>query len=253
MLILLAGDYMTGKTVTACTFPKPLIYLDMDDNFQSVEKTRDKAGNLVVSVEEQKEITRVSLIKTGVYPVSLLTIQGGKVAPRHTAEAPQIVDKINTILSDLGAKKGVDGDGKTYRTLVLDSTTAMFLLWKEAIMSMNKQSQVQIPDYGTLEMALFSQLIPNLKALPLDYIILVSHTETDKDENSGRIVEFPVGPSRAQGQKLGKLFTEVWRQEIMGDRYVIRTNKAGGLMQVGSRSGVPDMTDSHYDKLKQWI
>ena len=120
-------------------------------------------------------------------------------------------------------------------------------------MSMNKQSQLQIPDYGTLEMALFSQLIPNLKALPLDYVILCGHTEIDKDENSGRIVEFPIGPSRAQGQKLGKLFAEVWKQDLIGDRYVIRTKKAGGLLQVGSRSNVPDSTDSNYGALKAYL
>ena len=81
MIILWCGKYMSGKTVGACTFPKPMLYLDCDGNFTSVLTTRDVKGNLVVP--DTNQITRVSLIRTSVSNMNFQTVQTGSIPPAH--------------------------------------------------------------------------------------------------------------------------------------------------------------------------
>ena len=245
MLILWSGEYLTGKSIGAATFPKPMEYLDFDDHFEMVQNARGKDGKPIISPEEYAKINVHKFQREKAHRLQFKTVLGGKQAPAHTAEAPQMMEKMNTILSDI-----MNGTRKC-ETLVIDSITVMFRLWKEAILSVNGQSQLQIPDYGTLETILYGQFIPTLKALPVKYVICIGHTDIEKDEVTGRVIEFPIGPSRAQGKAMGKEFDEVWRQEVSGDKYIIRTKKGGGLMQVGSRLDLPDMLESNWKEISK--
>ena len=111
-------------------------------------------------------------------------------------------------------------------------------------MRMNNISSLRIPDYGTLENVLLSQFIPSLKSLvgtgKLEYVILIDHIEVEKDEVTGRLMEYPIGPSRNMGKNLGLHFDEIWRQQQEGGEYVWRTKRAG-LFQAGSRLDLPEV------------
>ena len=259
MLILLCGNYKSGKTVSAATFPKPLLYEDWDCGFSSVQNVRDKTGKLLIL--DQQDITVIPFYRQQVYDLMFQTDIGSKSAPLHTMEAPVLLKQHNDIIKSL-AKDGcyipelsilteeqqerVKGlvSGIKYKTLVIDSLTTMFRVWKEMILRMNNISTLRIPDYGTLETILLGQFIPGLKSLlatgKLEHIILIDHIDMDKDEVSGMLMEFPVGPSRNMGKIIGLQFDEIWVQKKEGFDYVWRT-KPTGLFQAGSRLDLPEL------------
>jgi len=240
MLILLCGNYKTGKTISAATFPKPMLFEDWDGGFTSIENARDKTGRLLI--EDVEQIKRINFYRQDVYDLNFLTDMGTKMAPIHTMEAPTLIKRHNDIIRSL-SKDGT-WEGVNYKTLVIDSLTNMYRTWKESLMRMNNVSSLRIPDYGTLENVLLSQFIPSLKSLlgnkKLEYIILVDHIETEKDEITGRLLEYPVGPSRNMGRNLGIQFDEVYLQQQEGGEYVWRTKRAG-LFQAGSRLDLPEV------------
>ena len=239
MLILLSGDYKTGKTVSACTFPKPLLIEDWDGGFTSVQHARDAKGQLVVP--DAADITCVSFHTEKVNPLDFTTIMNGQFVPPYTQDAPRLMAQHNSIIAQL-AKDGTY-EGKKYNTLVIDSATNLFRVWDEMVLNMNKITHLRVQDYGTLESVLFSQFIPSLKAVlatgKLQHIVLTDHIMMEKDEITGMVLEHPVGPSKAMGRLLGLHFDEIWQQRIEGTEYVWRTRRQG-LFQAGSRLGLPD-------------
>ena len=58
---LLVGVPFSGKTVSACTWPKPLLLIDFDDGFESVKHAKNKLGQLIVP--DWKEVTIIILNK----------------------------------------------------------------------------------------------------------------------------------------------------------------------------------------------
>jgi len=240
MLILLCGNYKSGKTVSAATFPKPLLYEDWDCGFSSIENTRGKDNKLLI--QDRADIIVIPFYRQQVYDLMFQTDMGSKSAPLHTTEAPVLIKQHNDIIKSLFR----DGtyEGKQYKTLVIDSLTTMFRVWKEMILRMNNISTLRIPDYGTLETILLGQFIPGLKSLlatgKLEHIILIDHIDMDKDEVSGMLMEFPVGPSRNMGKIIGLQFDEIWVQKKEGFDYVWRT-KPTGLFQAGSRLDLPEL------------
>ena len=128
-------------------------------------------------------------------------------------------------------------------SLVIDSGTTMFRTWKDCILHTNRVPALRIADYGTLEGILFRQFIPTLKSLSADkikWVILIDHETSDKDEITGILTEFPVGPSANMGRALAKEFDEVWRQQAVTDGYQWKTRKHGLFVGAGSRLHLPD-------------
>ena len=235
MMILLCGEYKTGKTVSACTFPKPMIYFDFDRGLGSAKHTTSKSGEKVV--ENFEDIHVVDFTRESAAPLEFKTSMQGSRAPLHTKESPGMIKRYNDTIKSLFEQK----DQEPYQSLVIDSLTTMFRVWKEAILQMNSIPALRIPDYGTLEGILFGQFIPTLKTLnkTIPYIILIDHEAMDKDEVSGKVMEFPIGPSVNQGKALGKEFDEIWRMRVEGGKHVWRTKKSG-FFQAGSRLNLPD-------------
>lgn len=273
MLLLLCGNYKTGKTVSASTFPKPMLWEDWDCGFSSVENTLGKDEKLLIA--DCKDITVIPFYRQKVYDLQFTTDIGTKSAPAHTLEAPVFIKRHNDIINQLSKDgcynptdlsflseeqqervKNLDPTKREpYRTLVIDSLTTMFRVWKEMILRMNNISTLRIPDYGTLETILLGQFIPSLKSLAMsgkvENIILIDHIDMDKDELSGMIMEFPIGPSRNMGKVFGLQFDEIWKQSIEGSDYVWRT-KRSGLFQAGSRLDLPEVIKpATYQQLEQ--
>ena len=188
MIILIAGDYKEGKTVSACTFPKPLLMLDFNDGMLSIEHTKDKNGNLIVT--ERDQISTVKFLRYRFYPVTFKTAGEkefkGQCAPSYTHDANNMWNKCDQIFGELTtdqkiSKSFIDpihtGQEKIgpFRTLVIDSLTDVFRLWDEVVMANNSIPSLRIQDYKTLMLALFNQWIPSIKALKIDYIILMGN------------------------------------------------------------------------------
>ena len=75
-VILLVGKPKTGKTVSACTFPKPMAFIDIDgDGIDSIYNAKDALGQLIVPAAEATQIDRLGLSNQQVYALQFLTEQ----------------------------------------------------------------------------------------------------------------------------------------------------------------------------------
>lgn len=244
MLIIIAGDSFTGKTVSSCTFPKPMLFMDFDGGFRSVLHTKNKKGERIVQDTDGIDVKEFKY--TGHIDISLDSARDkGGVPPPQAKEAATIIRRFSDTL------KTINQDTK-YKTVVIDSLTTLFRILKDAILFANNIPALRRADYGTLERILLDQLIPNFKSLPVDFVILIDHIDMDKDEITGQILEYPIGPSKSMGRNLGKSVDELYRQKIEGEEYVWKTRKSG-FFQAGSRLSVPDTVKAHFRELEKWL
>jgi len=238
MILMLAGESFTGKSVSAGTFPKPMCYLEFDVNgTESLKHAKNKDGSLVV--QDFEKIFVKALCKQKVHDLSFVTDMGGKMSkgdpPEHTAESVDVIKEYNEYMKTLRENK------EGFQTLVIDSMTSMFRIWMEMILWINKIPSIRQNDFGTLTGILAGQFLPNLRTLPIPYIILVNHVATEVEEKTGIVLsEFPYAPSKNMGKGLGKHIDELYRQKIEGGDYVWRTRKTG-FFQAGSRLSVPEL------------
>lgn len=244
MLIIIAGDSFTGKTVSSCTFPKPMLFMDFDGGFRSVLHTKNKKGESIVKDAEGIDVKEFKYIQHVEISLDSTRDKGG-APPPQAKEAATIIKSFSNTL------KTINQDTK-YKTVVIDSLTTLFRILKDAILFANNLPALRIADYGTLERILLDQLIPNLKALPVDFVVLIDHVDMDKDEITGQILEYPIGPSKSMGRNLGKSVDELYRQKIEGDEYVWKTRK-NGFFQAGSRLSVPETIKANYGELEKWL
>lgn len=243
MLILEVGEPKTGKTVSACTFPKPMCYIDIDDGFLSARTAKNKDGSQVVQDLDKIEV--VPFFNKEYFDLNFKTAESADFkmsrAPEHTKNSAELMGKYNAVVKELFDTQKYNGKGP-FQTLVVDSLTTMYRIWKDTILFTNKLPALRISDYGTLEGIMFRQFIPTLKSLneKIPWIILIDHEDMDKDELSGAVQEFPIGPSRAMGKMLSEAFDEIWRQRVENGEYVWRTRAHGRFSSAGSRNSLPD-------------
>lgn len=256
-IIFLVGDYKTGKTITLCTFPKPLLLLDYDKGFKSVLHAKDEHGQLIVP--DHKDITVIKFNAITASKTDFRTPEKGakKEEAAYTKESLKIDDKFNRIMKELsegGIVTDDEGNKKgPFKTLGIDSLTAMFDIWKNCTAAVNHLPDLRIQDYKTLNKVLFRQFIPTIKQLSdIDFIILTGHEVMEKDDLNNKTYEFPVGPSNAMGRLLGREFDEIWRQKIEGSKYIIRTRK-DGMFQAGSRLHLPNPIEANYKEIKKFL
>lgn len=277
MLVLETGVPKSGKTVTACTFPKPLLYIGMEpEGISSVATARDAAGKLIISEVDQAQIDVVPITRATRADIHLETPTKedfrGAQKPKFAKGGYESIIKWNTLMNALDETgkpppdmiknpRGRAAHGGPYRTLVIDSATSLFTYLKEAMLWANAIPRLRIADYGTLEGNLFGQIIPDLQALNkdedggyFDWVIVCVHELIDKDEVTGKVYEQPVGPSKAQGRAMPKEFSEVWRMEATGNDFVIRTRMHGRFAGAGSRLSLPDhIKPATYTEIKKHI
>lgn len=264
LLVNIVGKPKTGKTVSACTFPKPGLVLDFDLGFESVRHARDNNNNLIVP--DHNQITVIEFFKKQAAPLVFKTwqlVKGGGVgpAPEHAKDAMPVIEKYNRVMADL-AKDGciVTNEGKKvgpFKTLVIDPTTAMYRLWKDGILFANGIPELRRGDYLTLEGVLANQFIPNLKSLltTIPYIICLSHEDHDQSDNGTLIGEYSVGPTKNLGKNMSEFYDEVWRMEQAQDgRYQWRTRNHGLFRGAGSRHHLNDpICPATYAELSKYL
>ena len=251
MVIGIVSKPKTGKTVSACTFPKPMLLEDYDRGFESVKNTRGKDGLLVVP--DWKNITVIEFYKKQQAPLIFKSYAstGDKAktigpAPEYTKDAINVIDKYNSLMKELFDKGTITINGAEigpFKSLVIDPATTMFRVWKDALLLVNNIAELRRGDYLALEGLLANQFIPNLKALSdiIPYIILTDHEDFDATEDGTIINEFPVGPSKNMGKNLSEFLDELWRMEVKGDgTYVWRTKNYGLFKGAGSRLDLSD-------------
>lgn len=249
LLINIVGKPKTGKTVSACTFPKPLFLIDFDKGFESVRHTKKPDGTLLIP--DWKDITVFSFYKKQSVALEFRNWKqqkGGSIgpAPAYAKEAMPVIEKYNSIMAELAIDQCVTLDGKKFgpfKTVVIDPLTTMFSIWSDGLLSTNSIPDLRIGDYLTLAGVLEKQFIPNLKSLmdTIPYIICIDHEDTDQSTDGAVVGEFPAGPTKRLGKDLSRHFDEVWRMEMAQDRqYTWRTRNHGLFRGAGSRFDLID-------------
>jgi hypothetical protein len=264
LIVILVGKPKTGKTVSACTFPKPLLILDWDKGVMSAFTAKDKSGELIVPGHDL--ITSIELFKKGMSPISFksFAMVGDKAVPLVTPEyakgAPEVMSKYNAIMQELEDTEGcITVDGKKFgpfATVVFDPLTQMFRVWHDALLCENSIMETRRGDYKALSGIFFNQFSPMLKTLStiVPYTIVIDHEDFDTDEKGNIINEFPVGPSKKIGKLLSEAFDEVWRMECINDTYKWRTRKHGNFIGAGSRLSLPDpISPATFTELSKYL
>lgn len=239
MLILLVGKPKTGKTLSACTFPRPTTILNFDNSVESIQHTTGKDGKLLIP--DWKDIKVIPFCKDSVYDLDFdSSTKIGQHTPAYVKGSYELIEKYNKVIRELGNTQTVEGFGPL-STLIVDSLTSVVRVWEETILKMNNKSQLSLPDYKTFKSLLFGQFIPSLRTLnkKIPYIILIAHETVEKDELSGRVEEFPLGPSQEMGRTLAREFDEVWRMKVDSDGNRIWRTTQDGLFNAGSNLNLP--------------
>lgn len=258
MFLLIVGLPFTGKTTSACTFPGKKLMFSFDGGEASIYNARDKAGNLIV--KDPENITILKFHRERHEQLRFVTAKDvdfkSGVYPPHTKQSLEILEKYNKYMDELYKDKCItlDDGAKVgpFSTIILDSLTTFFSLWKDAILFSNKIPQLRIGDYGTLDGILFRQFIPDAKGLGMEWFICIDHETVDKDEITGMITESPIGPSVSMGKLLSKEFDEVWRQRVENGEYLWRTRNHGLFTGCGSRLSLPDpVKPALYEEIKK--
>lgn len=239
MLILLVGKPKTGKTLSACTFPRPTAILNFDNSVESIQHTTDKGGKLLIP--DWKDIKVVPFCKDSVYDLDFdSSTKQGAHTPLYAKGSFELVEKYNKVIRELGNTQTVEGFGPL-STLIVDSLTSVVRVWEETILKMNSKAQLSLPDYKTFKSLLFGQFIPSLRTLnkKIPYIILIAHETVEKDELSGRVEELPLGPSQEMGRTLAREFDEVWRMKVDSEGNRVWRTTQDGLFNAGSNLNLP--------------
>jgi hypothetical protein len=244
-LIIIVGKPKVWKTVSTTTFPKPMKWYDFDDGIKTFEYTKTLDGKGLL-VPDFKDIEIIKCYKEGRQKMIFETdMHGKKPAPPDAKLAYDVLMRFEKDLDTI-----VEGK---YKTVVIDSLTAMFRIWKSVILQVNGRNVTNLADYGTLETNFYERFLPSIKSLPVDFIILIDHVELDKDELSGRLVEFPIGTSRPMGMKMSQAFDEVWLQTIDGGKAYWNTINKGFFEGAGSRTNLPQRIEANYEALKPYL
>jgi len=263
LIVAIVGKPKTGKTVSACTFPKPIAIMDWDRGALSATTAKDKSGKLIIP--DNNQIIPIEMYKKSFAPLSFksFTMNKGNIPsgrPEYTEGAPDVMTKHNAIMNELGnnggcyVKEGVKYG--PFQTLIIDPLTQMFRIWKDSILFENNVMDFRRGDYLTLEGVLFNQFIPTIKAMAdvIPYIVLIDHEDFDADEKGNIINEFPVGPTKNMGKMLSEAFDEVWRMEVVNESYKWRTRKHGNFIGAGSRLALPDpITPATFQELQKYL
>jgi hypothetical protein len=244
MLITICGDYMTGKTVSACTFPKPMKYLDYDGKFLSATTAKNTDGTLVNP--DWKEIEVVPMYESGgQQDLDFKFSLDAKTAPAFAKDSLKINDKFNA------QTKEIFGNPGKYKTVVLDSLSRMFRVWKNLLMITNSIPNPRPGDYIFFD-GLLDKWFTMMKEMPVDFVILVAHEAIDKDELTGEIKEFPLGISANLGKAMGRYTNELYRQMVEQDKHLWYT-KRKGRFNAGSSLSLPSPIPATYHELKKYL
>lgn len=244
MLIILCGDYMTGKTVSACTFPKPMKYIDYDGKFMSATTAKNPDGTLVNP--DWKEIEVVSMLEnSGQHDLDFKFSLDAKAAPSFAKGVLAINTKWNEQTKEI-----YDNPGK-YKTIVVDSLSRMFRVWKNLLMVTNNIPNPRPGDYIFLEGQL-DKWFSTMQDMPVDFVVLTSHEAIEKDDLTGEIKEFPLGLSYNLGKAMGRYTNELYHQMVEQDKHIWYTKKKGRF-NAGSSLSLPSPIPATYQELKKYL
>lgn len=247
---LLWGPPKCGKTILACTFPRPRV-LDFDDGMESV-LTAIRKGWIDVEEVNPADILYATIVETN-------REQYGYV------ERPTALDKAAAVMQEWVSNEQYD----EWDSLVLDSLTslgefcidrAMFNLGKLGSYSDSKQRSDQVhmrimarQDWGPA-MSLLTNFIEECRSYTDKNIVCVAHEHQETTESGAVTGKSPYVIGRVTRQDLPKQFDEVWRLDKDHEGTPVLHTEGTSNYVAGSRLGVEDgMESPTYQRIMESI
>lgn len=241
---LVYGPPKTGKTLGRSTYPKPLLFLNLDpDGWTSIDSN-------VEVLEPEQALTRLKSKTPPPKPITVIDFSSAKMmklqeslhsAPSR-APVTQLIRCVNAVI-----------DSNPFATVVLDSWTGYDSMLMEFILDMDGKQTPLIQHYGMLTRKKEEMV---LALLSLDcHVSIVAHETSQKDELTGTVRILPAGMGSFQ-ESMGKYFSQILYSTVevgaSGNRkYVVWTAPKQLVRIVGLRfpQGVPPVVDNNWNEI----
>lgn len=178
--LLLQGPFGSGKSTTACRFPKPWVF-DLDINL----------GGPLRFIRDRKLPPPVG------YDIIDRLEDGKECDPKLRFQ------RLQACMSAAAARPDVE-------TFVIDGATKLHDYILADVLRQQNKSAMAIQDWG-FYLALWKAFI-NQIAAARRHFVLICHERVEKDEVDQTLKYFVMIPGQ-MGQIIGSLFTDVWRCE----------------------------------------
>jgi hypothetical protein len=233
------GQSGTGKTYSAATWPKPMLFLDSDDGLLTVVRNTDGIDRISIPVESDMRIPKPFISQGGV-----------NLAGNAPLKRPKGYEIAINVLNDLhDPKSPIYGK---YKTVVLDSLSSFSTATMKLVLYINnhKSGSPDPAHYGQ-QMSMIEEVILSLCHLRESQgvnIIVIAH---DKDKSikqaySEHVIQ-PLFLPNVTGQlarAMPQWFDEYWyfQTEYMGSKKLPRYFayiRSGNAFTAKTRLGLP--------------
>lgn len=140
---------------------------------------------------------------------STVDLEVDTISPTSWEEILQIIQALKTHIK--ADTKQVEFGGKLYKTVVIDSLTAMHTVIMKSVLRMNRREMAQLQDWG-LASDRVETIVNALMDLPTHFVATALE-QIDKDEIIGKIYAAPMIPGKLS-RKIPALFDEVFQLRI---------------------------------------
>jgi len=192
------GEWGSGKTTLAGTAPKPVVIDVFDPGGQKSIEDKIRKGEVIADTRWQlKGESGDSISTSNDSKISADPHLWGEWAKEYNARVQA-------------------GFFEEVGTYVLDS----FTTWSEALLAHIKRlrgttrTKSDYDDWGD-NRTKAKNVIKTIMSLPC-HVIVTGHTQTDKDENTGRLIAGPLAYGKLQ-KEIPLLFDEVYYMDVKGD------------------------------------
>lgn len=222
---LVYGPSSTGKTVFACSFPTPILYMDFDNKISSAAQfyKNDKERLEGITVNQYAKMSRDTRCKQ--FIADLNAIQKLQYAKAELPFKTIVIDSLTTFTS----------------YLLDDYIHVSQKAIKRALEGVNAMQDYQLLDKH------LTQIIPGILSLDAN-VVFIGHLCIDRDETTGAISNRPLMSGKF-ADKLPIFFEEVYVSKVdASGKYMMQTHSDPRTVCRTQRK-LPKEIESSYDSI----
>jgi hypothetical protein len=249
---LVVGDYGSGKSTFANTFPKPMLVMFFDAFGKEFPYMRTGEVSELFSDEKSDWVRTVKSTKDGrllkriEYYHELAWVEPVEI----TRKAGKSIRDVNPTVYNTFLKRmaGFHHEYAEWATIVLDSVTPFEIAarrWDQFVL--NPQAEDARQWYGASKDMLERMLFTRFAGLPMNVVVLC-HIDDEKFEHQGKQRRVPMLPGKLRGS-LGSQYQEVYHQYVTDQGEYLLQTKTDAMFACTSAIGAPNPCPATYEAL----